>query len=302
MIDIIIPAYNAHSTMGRTLASIAKQINRDLLKVYIINDGSEKKYDYIIDNFSSLLDITEIEITNSGPGKARQVGIDSSKNEFIVFMDADDTLYDDNSILNLLSHISEADLVQGSFIEKTDSEPKVLEPQYCYLHGKMYRRSVIEKNNIKFDEKRRYEGDIYEDSTFNQLYTFYCNNVVNISEIVYVYEYNQNSITKSNVDYAKNLINFVDAMTWLAKEVKKRKLSKNYDIAWNFCIICFHIYFNYLMVYDKYDFDFKIMKDIKAVYNKFIAYLNFDEQLRIYNFFNYPVIPIISFYDFMKKE
>ena len=56
------------------------------------------------------------------------------------------------------------------------------------------------------------------------------------------------------------------------------------------------------MVYDKYDFDFKTMKDIKAVYNKFIDYLNFDEQLRIYNFFNYPVIPIISFYDFMKKE
>lgn len=38
MIDVIIPAYNSHSTIIRTLSSIAMQLNRDELKVTIVND------------------------------------------------------------------------------------------------------------------------------------------------------------------------------------------------------------------------------------------------------------------------
>ena len=174
MIDIIIPAYNAFETIGSTLGSIAKQINKESLKVYIINDGSTKSYDYIIKNYEKLLDITEITIENSGPGAARQVGVDSSNNEFIVFMDADDTLSNEYSLLNLINIINEADLAQGHFLEKRESDSRDLEPQYCYLHGKMYRRSINEKNNIIFDSKRRYNGDIYEDSSFNQLYSLCC--------------------------------------------------------------------------------------------------------------------------------
>lgn len=39
MIDIIIPAYNAHKTIDKTIESISKQINKNDLKIYIINDG-----------------------------------------------------------------------------------------------------------------------------------------------------------------------------------------------------------------------------------------------------------------------
>ena len=38
MIDVIIPAYNSHDTIIRTLASIVMQLNRDELKVTIVND------------------------------------------------------------------------------------------------------------------------------------------------------------------------------------------------------------------------------------------------------------------------
>ena len=66
MIDIIIPAYNAHETIGKTIGSIAKQINRNDLTVYIVNDGSIKSYDYIIEQYKSLLKIKEITIENLG--------------------------------------------------------------------------------------------------------------------------------------------------------------------------------------------------------------------------------------------
>lgn len=301
MIDVIIPAYNAFDTIGNTLDSIAKQINRKDIKVYIINDGSEKSYDFIINNYTSMIDITEIYIENSGPGNARQVGINSSNNEFIVFMDADDRLNSDDSLLNLLNIIHNADLAQGSFYEITENDKKILEPQYCYLHGKMYRRSIIKKNNITFDVTRRYNGDIYEDSTFNQLYSLCCNKIETTNEIVYVYEYNPTSITKSNKDESKHLENFVDAMSWLMNEINKRKISNYHDLAWNLCIICFHAYFNYLLTEDKSKTIFSKMGAIKKMYKKYIKYLSFDEQLTIYKYFNYPVIPTISFYEFMDK-
>lgn len=301
MIDIIIPAYNAFETIGKTLTSIAKQINRNSLNVYIINDGSEKSYDYIISNYTSLINITEITIENSGPGVARQVGLDVSNNEFIVFIDADDILPHDDSLLNLISIINEADLAQGYFIQKTETESKVLEPQYCYLHGKMYRRSVINKNNIMFDSTRRYGGDIYEDCSFNILYTLCCNKIATTNAEVYIYEYNPNSITRANNDESKHLRNYIDAMTWLQKEISKRNLEKEYDIAWNFYMICFHSYFNYLLTEEKSDFVFSEMSQIKKMYKKYIDKLPYEEQLSIYKLFNYPVIPTISFYDFMDK-
>ena len=301
MIDIIIPAYNAFETIERTLNSIVKQTNRSLLNVYIINDGSEKSYDYIISNYKSLINITEIKIENSGPGIARQVGLNVSSNEFIVFMDSDDTLPNDNSLQTLTDIIQESDLAQGSFIEKTETGSRVLEAQYCYLHGKMYRRSIIQKYNIKFDATRRYNGDIYEDYSFNILYTLCCNKIATTSEIVYIYEYNPLSITKFNKNVSQHLYNYINAMTWLGDEISKRNLNKEHDIAWNFCMICFHSYFNYLLSENESNFVFKGMSKIKKLYKKYIDKLSYDEQLSIYKLFDYPVIPNISFYDFMDR-
>lgn len=301
MIDIIIPAYNAFETIEKTLNSIIRQVNRNSITVYIINDGSEKSYDYIIKNYKSLINISEIIIQNSGPGAARQLGLDVSSNEFIVFLDADDTLPEDDSLLNLINIIGESDLAQGYFIEKTETDSKVLEPQYCYLHGKMYRRSIINKNNIRFDLTRRYNGDIYEDCSFNILYTLCCNNIATTNKVVYIYEYNPNSITKSNTDSSKHLRNYIDAMTWLEKEISKRKIKNEHDIAWNFYMICFHSYFNYLLSEEKSNFVFTEMSQIKKMYKKYIDKLPYDEQLYIYKLFDYPVIPTISFYDFMNK-
>lgn len=301
MIDIIIPAYNAFNTLGNTLTSIAKQINYKDLKIYIVNDGSEKSYDYIIKNYLSFLDITEIFISNSGPGVARQVGLDYSKNEFIVFIDSDDILYNEFSIINLLNIINGNDLAQGCFMDTQANESKVMSPQYCYLHGKMYRRSIINKYNIRFDELKRLNGDIYEDSTFNQLYSLYCDNIATTNEIIYAYQNNPLSITKANDNKASNLYNFIDAMSWLFNQIEKRKITKKYEIAWNICIILFHIYFNYLITNDENDFVFENCKKLKKAYNKYIKYLPYEEQLAIFKYFDYPTIPTISFYDFLKK-
>ena len=95
MIDIIIPAYNAHNTIEKTLLSIVMQNICDKVKVYIVNDNSEQNYGLIIKKFEKVLNIKELVLKeNKGPGYARQYGIDNSNSEYIFFIDADDVLYD----------------------------------------------------------------------------------------------------------------------------------------------------------------------------------------------------------------
>jgi len=67
MIDVIIPAYNSQDTIIRTLSSIAMQLNKDELKVTIVNDGG-KDYKDIVDTFKKVLDVQEIGYeVNRGP-------------------------------------------------------------------------------------------------------------------------------------------------------------------------------------------------------------------------------------------
>ena len=94
MIDVIIPAYNSQDTIIRTLSSIAMQLNRNDLVVTIVNDGG-KDYKDIINIFKPLINVQEIGYEkNMGPGYARQYGIDHTKEDFITFIDADDTFYE----------------------------------------------------------------------------------------------------------------------------------------------------------------------------------------------------------------
>lgn len=68
MIDIIIPAYNAHDTIKNTLASIAMQQNAKDLNVYVIDDCSNKGYEEEVDLFKDVLNIRLFRLEkNMGP-------------------------------------------------------------------------------------------------------------------------------------------------------------------------------------------------------------------------------------------
>jgi len=304
MIDVIIPAYNAHNTIGNTLLSLAKQINKDCLSVYIVDDGSTYGYDDIIKSYETLLNINVITIKNSGPGKARQVGIESSHNEYIVFIDADDYLYNEFALVNLMNTIGDADLAQGRMLEKTADGEREMEPQYCYLHGKLLRRSIIEANKLVFESTMAKVGDIYEDSTFNQLYSLCCKKINNTGELIYVYNYNQSSLTRTDRNVLRDLTSFVKAMNWLVKEINKRKIDNPHDIGWYFCIAMDHAYFNYMLCQDEPEANniFKEMKPFKKMYVNHIEQLNSDEKLDIYKFFKeFPVIPTLTIQEFLDK-
>ena len=123
MIDIIIPAYNSHNTIIKTLSSIAMQLNKDELIVTIVNDGG-RGYEDIVNIFKPLLNIQEIGYKeNKGVGYARQYGIDHTKEDFITFIDADDTFFEACS-LSILSQPL-----------KDTSIKFIISPLYCFKNS-----------------------------------------------------------------------------------------------------------------------------------------------------------------------
>ena len=170
MIDIIIPAYNSQDTIIRTLSSIAMQLNRDELKVTIVNDGG-KDYKDIVKIFSPLLNIQEIGYeTNRGPGYARQYGIDHTDREFIVFIDADDTFYEACSLYHMTKPLKDtsAKLLISPFLQLgKNKEQQVVPANLVWVFGHVYRRSFLKEHNIQFTPTRANEDVGFNAMVYN---------------------------------------------------------------------------------------------------------------------------------------
>ena len=85
-IDVIVPAYRAHATLGRTLDSIAAQTIAGELCVVVVDDACpEGGYRDVVAPFLSRLNIQLLRLPrNLGPGGARQAGIDATGINFAV--------------------------------------------------------------------------------------------------------------------------------------------------------------------------------------------------------------------------
>ena len=109
-LSIIIPAYNADAYLPQLLACLDKQMVPGV-EVIIVDDGSKVPF---TTNYSWA---TVIRQKNSGPGIARNAGLEKMAGEYFTFIDADDMVAD-----NYLQAI----------FDKIDSEAF----DYCYLSWK----------------------------------------------------------------------------------------------------------------------------------------------------------------------
>lgn len=224
MIDIIIPTYNSGDALKGCLKSIVNQNCRDRANVIIVNDGGNKDYD--LENLD--LCIKELSYSeNRGPGFARNFALNNSSSELVTFIDSDDA-FTDNALESLLDNIKDYKILVG------------LEDQYdskggyntlydmTNLHGKIYRRSIIEKYKIEFPDFA-YSA---EDTAFNWLYQFFISSPLKIlNRVVYKYQYNKVSTVhnKSQKDfyYNSNFKYMVQVSIWFLDKLKAANVSRS---------------------------------------------------------------------------
>jgi glycosyltransferase involved in cell wall biosynthesis len=97
MISVVIPMYNAESTIISCLDSVKNQTYLDF-EIIIINDGSQDNGPNLVRQFISQnaqLDIKYLEKENGGVSLARNIGMKLAKGEYIAFLDSDDEWHKD---------------------------------------------------------------------------------------------------------------------------------------------------------------------------------------------------------------
>ncbi|KAB2644241.1 MAG: glycosyltransferase family 2 protein [Verrucomicrobia bacterium] len=88
-ISIIIPAYNAATTLKKTLESCLSQTTAPL-EIILVNDGSSDATASVADLFKNVIRYFHLE--NGGVSRARNYGASQAKGDWLLFLDADDRL------------------------------------------------------------------------------------------------------------------------------------------------------------------------------------------------------------------
>ncbi len=203
-LSVIIPVYKAESTIRRCLDSLVNQPHEDV-EIIVINDGSPDTSGEICKEYAAKHpEIKYIEKENGGVSTARNMGLDIACGDYVVFIDSDDWVYD-NFISTILKSLDEDnwDLLQYSqnYTDGKEEKPRIQEDfksdehnvifnkiieQMCHKHinkpiDKVYKRSVIEENHIRFHP----DLCVGEDRTFNIVFSLNIKKWCIISDLIY---------------------------------------------------------------------------------------------------------------------
>ena len=90
LIDVILPVYNAASTVREAISSLQQQTVKDI-RIIIVDDGSTDQTPHILTEIANRDDrITLLRKSNSGIVEALNAGLELSRADFIARQDADD--------------------------------------------------------------------------------------------------------------------------------------------------------------------------------------------------------------------
>ena len=89
LFSVVIPTFNREATLRETLRSIEEQTFRDF-DVVVVDDGSTDGTIEIAQSFSF---VRVIRQQNSGPGVARNTGVNAATGQYIAFLDSDDVWF-----------------------------------------------------------------------------------------------------------------------------------------------------------------------------------------------------------------
>ncbi len=178
MVSVIVPLYNAERYAQRVLAEICAQTYVHL-EIILIDDGSTDSTRSICEDVVRRdARVRYIRQENAGVGAARNRGLEAASSPFVMFVDADDEL-DLNFVECLLSpltdqgvDISVADIENISSdggkrslsyiripygVNDTVKDLSIISKIRTFCWGKIYRKSLWEKNGIRFPEGALYK-------------------------------------------------------------------------------------------------------------------------------------------------
>lgn len=180
IVSIVIPVFNGEAFIKNCITSVINQTIKEL-QIIIVDDGSKDNTLQILRAFENEDERIEvIHQDNAGVSAARNAGLQSVQSEWVLFVDADDTIMPEYcaSMLEAVDRLN-ADVV----IARPSSD----EQRYCYLlqekeklmqaclsynettypfnidapWGKMFRFRIISEQHIHFPEELTRSEDAF---------------------------------------------------------------------------------------------------------------------------------------------
>lgn len=207
LISVIVPVYNTERYISECVESILCQTYKKL-EIILIDDGSKDNAGVMCDELAKTDDrIIVLHQENRGVSSARNTGLNTATGEYVVFVDSDDFVEADY-IYKLYSKINEFDIVicgigryvsgekqenllDEMILNKAELISQTIGNNYIggYLVNKIFNRTIINDNNIRFNNKVH----IGEDMLWILQYLNYCNRGIYLSHTLYYYRLNNDS-------------------------------------------------------------------------------------------------------------
>ena len=195
-ISIIMPVYNKEKYVRHAIDSVIAQTFIDW-ELVIIDDGSTDSSFEICRQYKDAR-IHLIRVENGGVSRARNLGLEKAQGEYVTFIDSDDWIAEDyleslykpryDMIVSGLTKVDKTGMVIATVCPSLTGEQTIQEVGkgfyqeqietgiYGFVAGKLIKRSIIQENQICFDEKIKLAED----------YDFYLNVYLEINQIYFL--------------------------------------------------------------------------------------------------------------------
>ena len=257
-VSIIIPFYNSEDFCKKIFDMIFKQTYTDY-EVICIDDGSTDNTLKILKEIEKNNNKVKVySQKNTGPGFARKLGFHKSNGDIILFYDSDDSLYDENTLKNIVEIFDKYnpdivfyDLVvnDGRKIYTIDNIKENNQDEGLYditllenyifmtnLSTKIFKSKILEDSMF-------YNGKNFEDAYTLLSYLDKCKNFYYTKKLFYINNkvLNPNSLTKSiNPEKVRQVIEVLN----LLNKSEKFKLLKEYKYFDMYCYQFKNLYNN----------------------------------------------------------
>lgn len=249
IISIIVPCYNVEKYILRCLNSIKNQTyGFENIELILIDDASTDNTPAFLEAFAETnkKNVKLIKLSQNGKqGAARNKGMDLASGKYLMFVDSDDAI-DATMLEKMHSKIVEFDCdevrcgmkqfsydkemethrigVNNSYHDLTNEAERktyILSAMSCVVPSRLFKREVLEKNNLRF-----LEGVFYEDAHFSGICCFYINSRYWLDEDLYYY-YRNPSSTMRSFSFDRNR-DHITVANKIFEELKERNI---YDSA-----------------------------------------------------------------------
>lgn len=225
-VSIIVPVYNSEKTIVTCASNLVNQTLKEMEIIFIDDCSTDNSFALLLEIKRQFPDRVKVLKTqeNSGPGGARNLGLDNAEGEYIGFVDSDDVV--DVSMYQKLYELAKKeqyDIVDCAFInEKSsaiipslsneivgelDDEKRIrLISQEGYIWNKLFKATCIQNDKVRFRTKC-----VMEDTDFIVYMYATVFRIGKTDEVLYKHSCNQESLMET-IDTEKTYRNARKAM------------------------------------------------------------------------------------------